>query len=79
MVLCAIARQLWVRLLQRITDAKLMHALGFEQLIPDYLDRAGADSAEIARHQAFLAFGLDDRALTVSLYRNTRYVAVEVG
>jgi SAM-dependent methyltransferase len=56
-------------------DAKQLHALGFRQLIPDYIARAGASPADIERHLAFLDSVLDDPGARVELYRTTHYVA----
>lgn len=56
-------------------DAKQLHALGFRQLIPDYIARAGACPNDIERHLAFLDSVIDDASVRVELYRTTHYVA----
>jgi SAM-dependent methyltransferase len=56
-------------------ESKQLHALGFRQLIPDYIARAGASPADIERHLAFLDSVLDDPRAHVELYRTTHYVA----
>jgi ubiquinone/menaquinone biosynthesis C-methylase UbiE len=56
-------------------EAKLLHALGFRQLIPDYIEHAGAHPDAIQRHLAFLDAALDDPGVRVALYRTTQYIA----
>jgi SAM-dependent methyltransferase len=58
-----------------LRDAKLLHALGFEQLIPTYIEHAGARRDEIDAHLAYLRDAVADPAVSVELYRNTQYVA----
>ena len=58
-----------------LPDAKRLHALGFEQLIPAYVEHAGAKRDEIDAHLAYLRDAIADPAISVELYRNTQYVA----
>jgi ubiquinone/menaquinone biosynthesis C-methylase UbiE len=58
-------------------ESKLLHALGFEQLIPAYLEHGGARPWEIEAHQAFLQRAIDDPSVRVELYTVTQYVAVK--
>ena len=60
-------------------ESKQLHALGFRQLIPDYIARAGASAEDIERHLAFLDSALDDPHAHVELYRTTHYVATPSG
>lgn len=56
-------------------EAKLLHALGFQQLTSDYIRIAGADPADIQRHADFLTRVIDDPRARIELYRTTHYVA----
>ena len=56
-------------------EAKLLHALGFQQLIGAYIGRAGAAPHEIEEHLAFLRRVIPDPKVTVELYSITQYVA----
>lgn len=58
-------------------EAKLLHALGFEQLVPAYLEHGGARPWEIEAHRAFLSRAIDDSSVRVELYPVTQYVAVK--
>ena len=58
-------------------ESKLVHALGFEQLIPQYLEHSGARPWEIEAHLAFLRRAIDDPTVRVELYPVTQYVAVK--
>ncbi|HKP55802.1 MAG TPA: class I SAM-dependent methyltransferase [Polyangiales bacterium] len=58
-------------------ESKLLHALGFEQLIPLYLEHGGARAWEIEAHLAFLQRAIDDPTVRVELYTVTQYVAVK--
>jgi len=50
-------------------DAKLVHVLGFEQLVPAYLAHGGATLEAIERQRRAFQAGLDDDDAYVELYR----------
>ena len=56
-------------------EAKLLHALGFEQLIPAYIKHGGADVEQVERHLEFLRRVVPDASVRIALYRVTQYVA----
>ncbi|WP_227979783.1 class I SAM-dependent methyltransferase [Nocardia spumae] len=56
-------------------EAKMLHALGFEQCVPAYLEIAGADPAEIDAHRAFLERVVPDTEVAVELYSTSQYFA----
>jgi ubiquinone/menaquinone biosynthesis C-methylase UbiE len=56
-------------------DAKMLHALGFEQCVPGYLEHCAADPADIERHRAFLQKAIPDPAVAVELFLTTQYFA----
>jgi ubiquinone/menaquinone biosynthesis C-methylase UbiE len=58
-------------------ESKLLHALGFEQLIPAYLEHSSARPWEIEAHLAYLQRAIDDPSVRVELYAVTQYVAVK--
>ncbi len=58
-------------------ESKLLHALGFEQLVPAYLEHGGAKAWEIDAHRAYLRRAVDDPSVRVELYPMTQYVAVK--
>jgi ubiquinone/menaquinone biosynthesis C-methylase UbiE len=56
-------------------EAKLVHALGFEQCVPAYLNEIGAPGEQIEEHRAYLRRVIDDPSVSVALFRNTQYIA----
>ncbi|MBV7706685.1 class I SAM-dependent methyltransferase [Nocardia nova] len=56
-------------------EAKMLHALGFEQCVPAYLEHAGADPAAIDAHRAFLQRVVPDTDIAVELYATSQYFA----
>lgn len=50
-------------------DAKLVHVLGFEQVVPSYLEHGGATPEGIERQRRAFQAGLDDEDAYVELYR----------
>jgi SAM-dependent methyltransferase len=57
------------------TEAKLVHALGFEQCADAYLSEIGAPLEQLEAHRRYLERVLDDDSVTVALFANTQYVA----
>ena len=55
--------------------AKLVHALGFDQCAPAYLNEIGAPPDQIEAHYAFLRHAVHDPAVLVALFHNTQYIA----
>jgi ubiquinone/menaquinone biosynthesis C-methylase UbiE len=56
-------------------EAKLVHALGFEQCAPAYLNEIGAPPDQIEAHYAFLSHAVNDPTVMIALFQNTQYVA----
>ncbi len=56
-------------------EAKMLHALGFEQCVPAYLELAGADPADIDAHRTFLQRVVPDTDIAVELYETSQYFA----
>lgn len=56
-------------------EAKLLHALGFEQCVGAYLHEVGAPPEQIDAHRRYLSRVLHDRDVTIALFENTQYVA----
>jgi hypothetical protein len=56
-------------------EAKLVHALGFEQCAPAYLTEIGALAEQIDTHRRYLSRVLDDPRVTIALFDNTQYIA----
>jgi ubiquinone/menaquinone biosynthesis C-methylase UbiE len=56
-------------------EAKLVHALGFEQCAPAYLREVGAAPAQIETHRRYINRVLHDPTVTVALFENIQYIA----
>lgn len=56
-------------------EAKMLHALGFEQCVPAYLESAGADPADIDAHRSYLERVVPDTDIAVELYATRQYFA----
>lgn len=56
-------------------EAKLVHALGFDQCAPAYLNEIGAPADQIDAHYSFLRRAVDDPTIMVALFNNTQYIA----
>lgn len=56
-------------------EAKLVHALGFDQCANAYLHEVGAPRTQIDAHRRYLDRVLDDPTVTIALFENTQYVA----
>ena len=56
-------------------EAKRVHALGFEQCAPAYLDELGVPADQVEAHRAFLYRAVDDPRIAVALFENTQYIA----
>jgi SAM-dependent methyltransferase len=57
------------------TQAKLVHALGFEQCTNAYLREIGAPAHQIEAHRRYLQRVLHDPTVTIALFENTQYIA----
>jgi ubiquinone/menaquinone biosynthesis C-methylase UbiE len=57
------------------TQAKLVHALGFEQCVPAYLGEIGVPAEQIETHRRYLDRILYDDNVTIALFENTQYIA----
>ncbi|HEY6857889.1 MAG TPA: class I SAM-dependent methyltransferase [Mycobacterium sp.] len=57
------------------TEAKLVHALGFDQCAAAYRNELGVPADQIDAHYAFLYRTMNDPAVRVALFSNTQYVA----
>jgi hypothetical protein len=57
------------------TEAKLVHALGFEQCASAYIREIGAPPDEIDAHRNYLDRVVHDDCVTVALFENTQYIA----
>jgi hypothetical protein len=60
-------------------EAKLVHALGFEQCTSAYLREVGADPQQIEAHRQYLHQVLHDPAITIALFENTQYITRRSG
>ena len=58
-----------------LKEAKLVHALGFDQCAPAYLNEIGVPADQIDAHRAFLRRAVDDPAVMIALFKNTQYIA----
>ena len=56
-------------------DAKALHVLGFEQLIPLYLEKGGATESDIEALQQLYKSFLEDPKTYVELYRINQFIA----
>lgn len=56
-------------------EAKLVHALGFDQCAPAYLNEIGAPADQIDAHYAFLRRAVNDPTIMIALFSNTQYIA----
>lgn len=56
-------------------EAKLVHALGFDQCAPAYLNEIGAPADQIDAHYGFLRRAVNDPTIMVALFSNTQYIA----
>jgi SAM-dependent methyltransferase len=57
------------------SQAKLVHALGFEQCTDAYLHEVGAPPEQIDAHRRYIDRVLHDPDVTIALFENTQYVA----
>ncbi len=57
------------------TDAKLVHALGFEQCRDAYLHEVGAPPDQIEVHRRYIDRVLHDPDVTIALFENIQYIA----
>jgi SAM-dependent methyltransferase len=57
------------------TQAKLVHALGFEQCTDAYLHEVGAPPEHIDAHRRYIDRVLHDPDVTIALFENIQYVA----
>jgi SAM-dependent methyltransferase len=57
------------------TDAKLVHALGFEQCADAYLHEVGAPPDQIDAHRRYIGRALRNPGVTIELFENTQYIA----
>jgi hypothetical protein len=57
------------------TQAKLVHALGFEQCANAYLSEVGAPPIQLDAHRRYLDRVLHDPTVTIGLFENTQYIA----
>jgi hypothetical protein len=56
-------------------EAKLVHALGFDQCAPAYRNEIGAPADEIEAHYGFLRRVVNDPTVKIALFSNTQYTA----
>lgn len=56
-------------------EAKMLHALGFEQCVPAYREYAGAGQADIDAHRDYLQRVVPDTDVAVELYATRQYFA----
>ena len=56
-------------------EAKLVHALGFDQCAPAYMNEIGAPADQIEAHYAFLRRAVNDPTVMIALFKNTQYIA----
>lgn len=56
-------------------EAKLVHAIGFDQCAPAYAHEIGASADEIEAHYAFLSQVVNDPTVMIALFSNTQYIA----
>ncbi len=56
-------------------DAKLVHALGFDQCVAAYLNEIGAPPDQIEAHYSFLSRAVNDPTVMVALFQSTQYIA----
>jgi ubiquinone/menaquinone biosynthesis C-methylase UbiE len=56
-------------------EAKLVHALGFEQCVPGYIDELGVALEDVQGHRDYLHAVLDDPNVAVELFQTTQYIA----
>jgi SAM-dependent methyltransferase len=56
-------------------EAKLVHALGFKQCAPAYLNEIGVLAEQIDTHRRYLSRVLADPRVTIALFENTQYFA----
>jgi SAM-dependent methyltransferase len=57
------------------TQAKLVHALGFEQCTDAYLHEIGAPPEQIDAHRRYIYRVLHDPDVSIALFENTQYMA----
>jgi hypothetical protein len=57
------------------SQAKLVHALGFEQCTDAYLHEVGAPPEQIDAHRRYIDRVLHDPDVRIALFENTQYVA----
>ena len=57
------------------TQAKLVHALGFDQCIDAYLHEVGAPPEQIDAHRRYIDRVLHDHDVSIALFENTQYMA----
>ena len=56
-------------------EARLVHALGFDQCASAYLDEIGAPADQVDAHAAFLRRAVNDPNVMIALFANTQYIA----
>jgi SAM-dependent methyltransferase len=56
-------------------EAKLVHALGFEQCAPAYLSEIGAPAERIEAYRQYLRRVLDDPGVTFALFKSAQIIA----
>jgi ubiquinone/menaquinone biosynthesis C-methylase UbiE len=56
-------------------EAKLVHALGFDQCAPAYRNEIGVPADQIDAHYAFLRRAVNDATVMIALFSNTQYIA----
>lgn len=56
-------------------EAKLVHALGFEQCVSGYIDELGVAIEHVEAHRDYLRRVLDDPEVAIELFSNTQYIA----
>jgi SAM-dependent methyltransferase len=56
-------------------EAKLVHALGFDQCANAYQHEVGAPPDQIQAHRRYLERVIHDPSVTIALFENTQYIA----
>lgn len=56
-------------------EAKLVHALGFDQCAAAYQNEIGVPAEQIEAHYSFLRRAVDDPTVMVALFNNVQYIA----
>ena len=56
-------------------DAKMLHALGYEQCVSAYRSEIGVSAEQIERHRRYLDRVIHDPTVMIALFENVQYIA----